>query len=71
MHRCLEDKCENPEAKCHRHKENTIFHCPRGKWTDPNEMISFEEWVVEDVTATAFGEPLELGEEVFPLFAHI
>jgi hypothetical protein len=61
---CLEDKCENPEKKCFSKREDTIFHCPRGKWESFDEMITYEEWVVEDVTASAYEEPLGAEEEV-------
>ena len=62
---CLDDDCQEPVDKCFKKRTDTIFHCPRGNFASFDEKITYEEWVVEDVTASAYDEPLGADEEVF------
>ena len=62
---CLDDDCQKPVDKCFKKRTDTIFQCPRGNFASFDEKITYEEWVVEDVTASAYDEPLGADEEVF------
>ena len=56
---CLEGNCTAPEACFKQRTSGTIFQCPASNLFSNDDMVTYEEWVVEDIAASGFEDPMQ------------